>query len=70
MKTFLLFRQKCLEALWCAVPEDFIVPRFLTPQHWEFGGVLETANLPYGFQLENAYALSKMNGFYLFHSTK
>lgn len=68
MKTFLIFRQKCLDTLCCAVPEDFAVPSFLTPHNWEFSGIVETGNLPDGFRFDWARSLSQLNGFYLYHS--
>lgn len=68
MTTFLLFRQKCLEALWCAVPESFFMPGFLTPRNWEFKGIVEETSPPVGFTMMKAVELSRMNGFYLFHS--
>ncbi|MDR1827662.1 MAG: hypothetical protein LBR29_04985 [Methylobacteriaceae bacterium] len=65
---FLIFRQKDLNGLVCAVPEHGNRPLFLTPTNWEFGGRIDKDHAPKGFRYEEALSLAGINGFYLHHS--
>ena len=65
---FLIFRQKSLNSLYCAVPADDNFPCFLTPENWEFGGTVNTQTDIHGFDAKQADIFSRLNGFYLFHS--
>ena len=52
--------------IWCAVPADSAVPRFLFSGEWDFSGQHpERRPLP-GFQCDVARQSVRMNGFYLF----
>ena len=63
-----LFRRKGVDAVYCAVPEDCAVPRFLTTNTWAFSGkVQEPGATPIGFN-ESADTSVRFNGFYLFHA--
>ena len=68
MRAYNLFRRKDEADLYCAVPEDFAVPLFVTQETWEFAQSLELEVLS-GFDATAAEASVKANGFYLFHST-
>ena len=67
MQTYNLFRSKC-EGLYCAVPEDHAVPRFLTDDLWEFSGKADQIEAPSGFNRMAAEDGVRFNGFYLFES--
>ena len=67
MQTYNLFRSKC-EGLYCAVPEDHAVPRFVTSHLWEFSGKAEQGESPIRFNRAAAEAGVRFNGFYLFES--
>ena len=49
--------------LWCAVPVERSVPRFLLSGHWGYGG---RQIAPGGFRLKAALNAESLNGFYLF----
>ena len=50
MRAYNLFRRKGVDAVYCAVPEDCAVPRFLTTNTWAFSGKIhEPAATPIGF---------------------
>jgi hypothetical protein len=67
MHAYNLFRSKFLGELYCAVPEDRVVPDFVTADLWEFRGkVGEDASLPVGFNEQAATTGVRFNGFYLF----
>ena len=71
MRTYNLFRRKGRTELVCAIPEDRLVPDFITGASWEFGGKLENAHRhPFAFNREAADASVRVNGFYLFQMTK
>ena len=69
MHAYNLFRRKDEKTLYCAVPEDRIVPEFLTAKAWEFGGkVEEPTTTLVGLDLRAAAKTVRFNGFYLFQA--
>ena len=68
MRVYNLFRRKGEKDLFCAVPEDYSVPQFLTAETWEYSRSLPVASLS-GFDSVAAEASVKANGFYIFHSS-
>lgn len=61
-----MFMRRDEADLWCAVPADTAVPRFLFSGDWAYGGQHpEPRPLP-GFQRTIAGQAVRMNGFYLF----
>ena len=61
-----MFERREERDLWCAVPADSAVPRFLFSGDWDYGGQHpERRPLP-GFQRSIAHQAVRMNGFYLF----
>ncbi|RYB06453.1 hypothetical protein [Lichenibacterium ramalinae] len=61
-----MFKRREEGELWCAVPADTAVPRFLFSGEWDFSGQHpEPRPLP-GFQRTIALQSVRMNGFYLF----
>lgn len=67
MRAYNLFRSRGQHPLYCAVPEDCIVPAFLTAAVWEFSGRIdERAERPFGFDTRAAAAGVRYNGFHLF----
>ena len=69
MQAYNLFRRKEHNEVYCAVPEDCIVPPFVTGDLWEFGGKLDgQRGIPIGFDERAALAGVRFNGFYLFHA--
>jgi hypothetical protein len=67
MNAYNLFRSKGPNALVCAVPEERIVPGFVTARSWEFGGRLDgRRETPLGFDVRAAAAAIRYNGFYLY----
>jgi hypothetical protein len=67
MHIYNLFRSKCQEGLYCAVPEDRAVPPFVNGDLWEFGGkVDQQLSPPLGFNGNAAHTSVRFNGFYLF----
>jgi hypothetical protein len=68
MSAYNLFRSKCCVTILCAVPEDRVVPGFVTGTHWSFAGRTEpgTSPAPSGFDGAAARAAARLNGFYLF----
>jgi hypothetical protein len=66
MQAFNLFRSKA-DGLFCAVPEDRAVPRFLTGDLWEFSGKADQqSGVPTGFNRAAAVTGVRFNGFYIF----
>ena len=64
--TYNLFQHEDKADLYCAVPEDRVVPAFLHADHWAFvGRITKVAALP-GFQDQHARSGVRLNGFYLF----
>jgi hypothetical protein len=68
--SFNLFRRKESPELFCAVPEDRAVPRFIAGEAWEFGGRISDAHSQPGFDRAAARVASRINGFYLFQTWK
>jgi hypothetical protein len=67
MHAYNLFRRKGPFPLYCAVPEDFAVPHFVTEARWAFERKIELgSNGPAGFDLASADDSARFNGFYLF----
>ncbi len=67
MHTFNLFRSKSEDGVYCAVPEDCAIPRFVTADLWEFSGKIDDGlSAPVGFVGEAAASGIRFNGFYLF----
>ena len=67
MRAYNLFRRKGVDAVYCAVPEDCAVPRFLTTNTWAFSGkVQEPAATPIGFNESAANTSIRFNGFISF----
>jgi len=69
MRAYNVFRRKGADCVFCAVPEDYTVPRFLSAKAWAFSGKLDApAAKPVGFDEAAAGAGVRFNGFYLFHA--
>ena len=67
MHAYNLFRRKGDCELFCAVPEDRIVPSFIDGARWEFLGKLDDAGpSPAGFDARSAATSVRFNGCYLF----
>ena len=62
-----LFRRKSTPHLHCAVPEDRVVPHFLSEGDWEVVGTTTEMSpaLP-GFRANQARSGVRLTGFYLF----
>jgi hypothetical protein len=66
---FNLFRRRESPDLFCAVPEDRVVPPFIEGESWEFGGRIAADSVEQpGFDGGVASRASRFNGFYLFQS--
>jgi hypothetical protein len=64
MPAYNLFRTRTSD-VYCAVPEDRPVPRFVGSKRWEFTGKLDetsSAKLP-----RSLTVAVRFNGFYIFH---
>jgi hypothetical protein len=69
LRRYNLFRRREEQDLYCAVPEDRPVPRFVAGEEWEYRGrVVEDRPLPAGFRLDAAQVSARFNGYYLFHA--
>jgi hypothetical protein len=68
MRAYNLFRRKGNADLFCAVPENVPVPKFVTADEWEYARPLDVGTLS-GFDADAAQVSAAVNGFYLFHST-
>ena len=68
MQSYNLFRLKGREGMCCAVPEDYVIPTFLSGRRWSFGGRIDVAAGPVGFDGRAAATAVRFNGFYLFQS--
>jgi hypothetical protein len=63
-----LFRRKADQHLYCAVPEDRPVPKFVDGAEWEYGGrVADDDAPPPGFR-DEAAAAARVNGYYIFQA--
>ena len=61
-----MFKRREEGDIWCAVPADTAVPRFLFSGEWDYGGQHpERGALP-GFHRAGGHKSVSMNGFYLF----
>ena len=70
MRSYNLFCSKASEGIFCAVPEDYAVPDFVTAQGWSFGGKVDGPDArPAGFDGRAAETAVRFNGFYLFQGT-
>ncbi|WP_445505258.1 hypothetical protein [Microvirga sp. G4-2] len=67
MRTYNLFRRKGEADLFCAVPQDVPVPKFVTADNWEYACPLDIETMS-GFDAAAAQASAAANGFYLFQS--
>ena len=68
MRAYNVFRCKRADSVYCAVPEDCAVPRFLSTKTWTFSGKIDAPGArPVGFDEAAAGASVRFNGFYLFH---
>lgn len=61
-----MFRRREEGDIWCAVPADTAVPRFLFSGDWDFSGQHPERRALPGFQRSVARQAVRMNGFYLF----
>ncbi len=67
MHSYNLFRCKCEAGVYCAVPEDHVIPCFVTADRWEFSGKADRDGAaPVGFDGTAAATGVRFNGFYLF----
>jgi hypothetical protein len=65
-----LFRNRRREDLCCAVPEDRVVPVFVTHEGWIFAGRVRDPAERRGFDGEAAREGSRLNGFYVFQEVR
>jgi hypothetical protein len=67
-----LFRNRELRDIYCAVPEDRPLARFLAGEIWEYTGRLdeEATYVPEGFRWESAEKAAHFNGCYIFQAKK
>jgi hypothetical protein len=65
-----LFRNRDREDLCCAVPEDWVVPGFVTSQDWTFAGPVGAVAQPRGFNSRAAHEGARLNGFYVFQEAR
>lgn len=67
MHAYNLFRRKGDHDLFCAVPEDCVVPGFLNGAAWEFSGKVDGSGAaPVGFDPRTAATAVRFNGCYFF----
>jgi hypothetical protein len=67
---FNLFRRREESDLFCAVPEDCIVPHFLDEDAWLFyGKAVDLRTAPPGFDARAAAVGVRFNGFHLFQAS-
>ena len=60
-------RRKGRATFYCAVPEDLVVPDFLSDKNWAFSGKVEAGlGAPAGFDEARAAICARFIGFYLF----
>ena len=66
---FNLFRRREEADLFCAVPEDCVVPPFLGENGWQFyGKAIDLRTAPPGFDARAADVGVRFNGFHLFQA--
>lgn len=69
MHAYNLFRRKDPSGFFCAVPEDHVVPAFVSGSAWEFARKVENSSaLPFGFNRKAATMAVRFNGFYLYQT--
>jgi hypothetical protein len=69
MHAYNLFRCKSEAGVFCAVPEDRVIPDFVTAERWEFTGKADQDRAaPLGFDGAAAALGVRFNGFYLFEA--
>jgi hypothetical protein len=69
MHGYNLFRCKSETGVFCAVPEDRVIPDFVTAERWEFSGKADGDRpVPLGFDGVAAALGVRFNGFYLFEA--
>jgi hypothetical protein len=69
MHAYNLFRCKSEADVFCAVPEDRVIPDFVTAERWEFTGKADQDRAaPLGFDGAAAALGVRFNGFYLFEA--
>ena len=61
-----MFKRREEGEIWCAVPAEAAVPRFLLSGEWDYGGQHPERRVLPGFQRSVAHQAVRMNGFYLF----
>ena len=66
-RSYNLFNLKEKPHLYCAVPQDHPVPRFITFPYWEFRGTIDHSALG-PFRSRAALLGVRLNGFFLFFS--
>src|SRR3982751_4148429 len=65
-----LFRHKLMPDLFCAVPQDCPVPRFIEGSTWAFAGMISERTLaPAALDWEPAAAGARRSGFRMFESS-
>jgi hypothetical protein len=65
-----LFRHKLMSDLFCAVPQDCPVPRFIEGSTWAFAGTVSVRTpAPAGLDWEIAAASVRRSGFCMFESS-
>ena len=67
-RAYNLFRLKRTPDLYCAIPEDRPLARFLKGGGWEYGGRLDGGGTPVGFERRAADWATRLNGFYFFQA--
>jgi hypothetical protein len=68
-RAYNLFRLKQTPDVYCAIPEDRPLARFLKSGGWEYGGRLDGRDgAPAGFERRAADWSARSNGFYFFHA--
>jgi hypothetical protein len=67
--SYSLFKRANEHELYCAVPQNLPLPRFVRGETWEFRGALKEHELRQpGFHPESASVSVKWNGFYVFQA--
>ena len=61
-----MFKRREEGEIWCAVPADAAVPRFIFSGDWDYSGQHPERKALPGFQRSVAHLAVRMNGFYLF----
>ncbi len=65
-----IFRNIERAEIFCAVPEDHVLPSFVVAEVWSFDRMLRIQDIaPPGFHNRGAQAGVRFNGFYIFYAT-